>query len=173
VEKMTREQLIETVENYRATVFRIAYGYTGNFEDSEDISQDVFLKLYESGKTFKDEEHKKAWLIRVAVNASKSLLRTAWKKRSRRGETPIPEDKPYYDDVADRELFDCVARLPEKYRTVVYLHYYEDYPTAEVARLMGISQSAVTTRLSRAREELKRTFAKGELRDERFCKENV
>jgi len=167
---MTRDELIETVENYRATTFRIAYGYTGSFEDSEDISQDVFLKLYSSNKTFKDEEHKKAWLIRVTINASKSLLRTSWRKR--RDDSP-PEDSPYYSDVESRELFDCVMRLPVKYRTVVYLHYYEDCPVDEVAKLTGASKSAVTTQLSRAREQLKRTFAKEELRYGTKYQENI
>ena len=161
---MTRDELIETVEMYRATTFRIAYGYTGSYEDSDDISQDVFLKLYESGKTFKDEEHKKAWLIRVTMNAAKSLLRTSWRKKRDAFEgLQNLEDRPYYDDVADRELFDCVMRLSEKYRTVVYLHYYEDYSTVEIAKLVGISQTAVTTRLARARDELRRTYAKEEL----------
>ena len=153
---MTRDELIQTVEDYRASVFRIAYGYTGNFEDSEDISQDVFLKLYKSGKTFKDDEHRKAWLIRVTINTAKSLLRKSW--RTKRDAFDMLENTPYYSDVAERELFDCVMRLPEKYRTAVYLYYYEDYPVAEVAKLMGISKTAVTTRLSRAREQLKTTY---------------
>ncbi|MDR0222584.1 MAG: RNA polymerase sigma factor [Oscillospiraceae bacterium] len=161
---MDREELTEAVEKYRDTVFRIAYGYTGSFEDSEDISQDVFLKLFKSNKRFVDEEHKKAWLIRVAINASKSALRSSW--RQKRADMP-PESVPYYSDVQDRELFDCVMRLPPKYRAAVYLYYYEDYPVTDVARLMGISRTAVTTRLARAREQLKRTFAKEEMVYER------
>jgi RNA polymerase sigma-70 factor (ECF subfamily) len=152
---MTRDEFVRVVEQHRPTVFRIAYGYTGSFEDSEDISQDVFLKLYQSAKVFKDEEHRKAWLIRVTANASKSLQRTSWRSKREDG---LPEDRPYYDNVECRELFDCVMRLPEKYRAVVYLYYYEDYPADKVAKLLGCSQSAVTTRLSRAREQLKRTF---------------
>jgi len=158
---MTREELIQTVDTYRATTFRIAYGYTGSYEDSEDISQDVFLKLYSLDKTFKDEEHKKAWLIRVTINKAKSLLRTSWKqKRDDFDNLRNLEDRPYYCEVADRELFDCVMRLPEKYRTVVYLFYYEDYTTAQIAKFLKITQTAVTTRLARARDELKRTYAK-------------
>jgi RNA polymerase sigma-70 factor (ECF subfamily) len=167
---MNKDDLISAVEEYRATVYRVAYGYTGNFEDSEDICQDVFLKLFESGKAFKDGEHMKAWLIRVTINAAKSLLRQSWRVKR---EGALPDDTPYYDDVADRELYDCVMRLPEKYRAVVYLYYYEDYPVAKVAKILGISQSAVSTRLGRAREMLEKTYAKGEIRHERECQENL
>ena len=168
-ENMDRNNLIEAVDKYRPMVFRIAYGYTGSYEDSDDISQEVFLKLYQVKKRFNDEEHRKAWLIRVAVNASKSLLRTSWRvKRS-----VLPEDMPYYSDVHERELFDCVMRLPVKYRTVVYLYYYEDYPVEDVARLTGIGKSAVTTRLARAREMLKRTYEKEDRGYERKYQENV
>jgi RNA polymerase sigma-70 factor (ECF subfamily) len=168
---MTRDELIQTVENYRTTAFRIAYGYTGSFEDSEDITQDVFLKLLKCDKEFKDEEHKKAWIIRVTINAAKSLLRRSW--RTKRDAYEMLEDIPYYSDVAERELFDCVMRLPEKYRTVVYLYYYEDYPVQEVAKLTGISKTAVTTRLSRAREQLKKTFEREEIRYERKYQESL
>jgi len=170
---MTREELIETVEKYRPTVFRVAFGYTGNYEDSEDISQDVFLKLYQTDKNFKDEEHKKAWIIRVTINAAKSLLRTSW--RVKRADMPT-EDVPYYSDTADSELFDCVMRLTEKYRTVVYLYYYEDYSVEQVAKIVGISRTAVTTRLARAREQLKKTYTNNEkegIINERRCFESL
>jgi RNA polymerase sigma-70 factor (ECF subfamily) len=164
-----RDDLILAVETYRAMVFRVAYGYTGSFEDSDDICQDVFLKLFQSGKNFKEEEHKKAWIIRVAINASKSLLRSSWRQKR---DNRVPEDRPYYDDVADRELFDCVMRLPDKYRTVVYLYYYEDYSAEETAKIMGISQSAATTRLSRARDMLKKVY-KEDINYEKQYQENV
>jgi len=170
---MTRDELIRAVEAYRATAFRVAYGYTGSYEDSEDITQEVFLKLYRHTKPFKDEEHMKAWLIRVTVNAAKSLLRTSWRQKRDYSPPAYLESTPYYADVADRELFDCVMRLPEKYRAVVYLFFYEDYPVEKVAKLLGISKSAVTTRLSRAKEELRRTYAKEEIRYERKYQEDV
>jgi RNA polymerase sigma-70 factor (ECF subfamily) len=166
---MSREELVLAVETYRATIYRVVYGYTGSYEDSEDICQDVFLKLYQTGKVFKDEEHKKAWLIRVAVNAAKSLLRTSWRRRRDDG---VIEDKPYYADVHERELYDCVMRLPEKYRTVVYLFYYEDYSVEQIAQITGVSKSAVTTQLSRAREQLRKSY-KGEEIDYVRYQENV
>jgi len=168
---MTRDELILAVESYRAMVYRVAYGYTGSFEDSEDVCQDVFLKLYETRKTFKDDEHKKAWLIRVAINASKSILRQSW--RIKRDNGGLPEDRPYYDNVEDRELFDLVMRLPDKYRAVVYLYYYEDYPVEKVAKLLKITNTAASTRLARAREMLKKSFRGEEISHERKYQENV
>ncbi|MCL2633742.1 MAG: sigma-70 family RNA polymerase sigma factor [Oscillospiraceae bacterium] len=167
---MDRDELIQAVETYRPAIFRIAYGYTGSYEDSEDISQEVFLKLFKSNKQFKNEEHKKAWLIRVTINASKDLLRTSWRKK--RAELP-PENTPYYSDVQERELFDCVMRLPVNYRTPVYLYYYEDYTIGDISQLTGISKSAVTTRLARARDMLKKTYVKEEMTYERQYQENV
>jgi len=158
-----RDEFIAAVGKYRKTVFRVAYNITGNYEDAEDVSQEAFMKLYSSKKRFDGDEHVKAFLIRVTINAARSLARSSWS--AKRGE--LPEDKPYYDDYADRELFDCVMRLPPDYRTAVYLYYYEDYSTADAAKIMGISQSALTTRLARARDKLKKTYAKGELGYER------
>jgi RNA polymerase sigma-70 factor (ECF subfamily) len=172
-ENYSRDELIKIVESFRASVFRIAYGYTGSYEDSEDISQDVFLRLYQSNKTFKNDEHMKAWLIRVTINASKGLMRTPWKKRKEILTLRDIEDRPYYDDVTERELFDCVMRLPENYRTVVCLYYYEDYSTKEIAKIMKISVTAVTTRLSRAREELKKTYTKFEREEIRHAKNGI
>jgi len=160
-----RDEFIAAVEKHRKTVFRVAYNITGNYEDAEDVAQEAFMKLYSSKKRFGGDEHVKAFLIRVAINAARSLNRSAWS--AKRGELPAYEDKPYYDDYADRELFDCVMRLPPDYRTAVYLYYYEDYCTADAAKIMGISRSAMTTRLARARDKLKKTYAKGELGYER------
>jgi len=161
--------LTEAVSKFRKTVFRAAYGCAGNFEDAEDITQETFMKLYLSAKKFNGDEHMKAFLIRTAINAAKSVRRTAFmSKRS-----DLSDDAPYYDDVADRELFDCVTRLPPKYRAVVCLYYYEDYSVADAAKILGIGQSAFTTRLSRAREQLKTTLGEGGIIYERKCQEGV
>jgi len=169
VKQMDDVVFTNAVEKYRKTVFRAAYNFTGNYEDAEDISQEAFVKLYSSKKAFADNEHIKAFLIRVAINAAKSFKRTSW--QSKRSEADC--DIPYYDDVADRELFDCVMRLPPKYRAAVYLYYYEDYNTEDAAKIMGTSKTAFTTRLSRAREQLKKTFDKGGIVYERKYQENV
>ena len=117
---MDKTAFYEAVDKYRASVFRIAYNHTGSFEDSEDISQEVFLKLFEKNKSFSDGEHMKAWLIRVTINAAKSKLRRS--SRRQRSDSEVDRvNSPYYSDVESRELFDCVMRLPPKYRMVVYL----------------------------------------------------
>jgi len=163
----------EAVGKFRKTVYRAAYGYTGSFEDSEDISQEVFMRLYTAKKAFNGDEHMKAFLIRAAINLAKNLKRSSY--NSKRDGLPegFSENRPYYDDVADRELFDCVMRLPPKYRTAVYLYYYEDYSTADAAKIMGTGKSAFVTRLARAREQLKKTLEKEEIFYERKYRENI
>jgi len=160
----------EAVGKFRKTVYRVAYGYTGNSEDSEDISQEVFMRLYTAKKAFNGDEHMKAFLIRATINLAKNLKRASYNSKRDDG---LPEDRPYYDDVADRELYDCVMRLPPKYRTAVYLYYYEGYNTADAAKIMGTGKSAFTTRLARAREQLKKTLEKEEIFYERKYRENI
>lgn len=160
---MDETRLSDAVAKHRTMVFRLAYSYTGSCEDAEDISQDVFLKLYQSNKRFNDDEHMKAWLLRVTVNAAKALLRSSWRKR--RADL-LCDDVPCYQDAANRELFDCVMRLAPKYKAVIYMYYYEDYPVKEIARIMKISETAVTTRLGRGREQLKRTYSTADLKKE-------
>ena len=118
--------------------------------------QDVFEKLMRFEKGFESEEHLKAWLIRVTINHCKSRLRAPWHTHR----LPLEElpDTPVFDDPAQRELYDAVLALPQAYRIVLYLFYYEDMPTREIAAALHISQNAVTTRLTRAREALRRAY---------------
>ena len=144
------------LKQYKDTVYRIAYTYLQNTADAEDISQETFLKFYLRETPFPDEGSEKAWLIRVTINHCKSRLRAPWHTRR----LPLEElpDTPVFDDPAQRELYDAVLALPQAYRIVLYLFYYEDMPTKEIAAVLHISQNAVTTRLTRAREALRRAY---------------
>jgi RNA polymerase sigma-70 factor (ECF subfamily) len=134
-------------------VYRIAYSYVKCAHDAEDITQEVFLKLYKCNTRFDADENVKAWLIRVCINQSKSLLRSAWKTRK--------TDYIEYAAAAQSlpgdcfELCDYVNSLKPKYRTVIYLYYYERYSVKEIAEIMRVRQSTVTTQLGRARKQLK------------------
>lgn len=135
-------------------MFRLAFSYTKNREDAEDIVQEAFLKLYTSRIIFPDEKNIKAWLIRVTINLCKDMLRSS-KRRTAEPVSDIPcEDKGQY------ELLDSIRSMQPQYASVIYLFYYEGYSVKEIAKLQGISDSAVTTRLSRARKQLKKMLTK-------------
>ncbi len=135
-------------QTYRDDVYRLAVSYTHNFQEAEDVCQTVFLKLMEQRSIAPGKE--KAWLMQVTANQCRSLLRSGWWKRT----APL-EDGVIPAPGTSQDVLQAILSLPPKYRVVVYLHYYEGYPTAQIARLLKISQSAVTSRLSRARESLR------------------
>lgn len=139
------------VEMYSDMVYRLAYTRSQNVHDAQDITQEVFLKYIRSGKIFNDEEHRKAWLIKVAVNAGNSFARSAWNRH--RADISEAEDKTEYIPEKS-EVYYAVMELPEKYRMVVHLFYYEEIPVKEIGAILGISESAVKSRLFRAREML-------------------
>ena len=140
---------IETLfEQYRDDVYRLALSYTKSVQEAEDVSQTVFLKLMEQKKIEPGKE--RAWLMQVTANRCKNVLRSSWWKQTAPMEDTLPAPEPEYTDT-----WDMVMALPPKYRVLVYLRYYEELTTKEMAELLHISQSAVTTRLSRARQMLK------------------
>ena len=135
-------------EKYKDMVYRLALSYLGNAEDAQDISQEVFLRLLRwNGRIRSGAE--RAWLTKVTVNCCKDLLSSRVPTRE------VEEtDAVYFPETSD--LKEAVMALPGDYRVVVFLHYYEDYSTQEIADLLKVSQSVVTTRLHRAREHLKK-----------------
>ncbi len=150
---MSGENFTEYAERYKDTVYRIALNYLGNPEDADDIVQDVLLKLFTTAKRFKDDEHLKRWLIRVTLNRCANETRS----RKHHDNTPIENITLAVNFETEEQLalFSAVMSLPERYRTVLYMYYYEGYSVKETGEILGIRESAVTTRLSRARERLK------------------
>lgn len=138
----------ELFEKYKDDVYRLALSYTRNVQEAEDVCQTTFLKLMEQTAIAPGKE--KAWLMQVAANQCRSLLRSAWWKKTEALENAVSVQPPRYP-----EVFQVVMALPPKYRVVIYLRYYEAYSTKEIGQLLKISQSAVTTRLNRARQVLK------------------
>ena len=133
---------------HRDDVYRLALSYTRNAQEAEDVCQTVFLKLMEQEHITPGQE--KAWLMQVTANECRNLLRSSWWRKTTDLEEAMPVPSPQYSDV-----FQVVMGLKPKYRVVVYLRYYEEYTTQEIGQLLKISQSAVTTRLNRARRMLK------------------
>ena len=149
---MERQAFMDAVAQHQDMVYRVALHWFGVPQDAEDAVQEVFLRLYTEEKPFDGPEHLRRWLIRVTVNVCKDALKSPWRKRRVPMES-IPE--PVFEQPEQRELYREVLALPEKYRTVLGLYYYEELSTKEIAALLGIRQTAVTTRLARGRELLK------------------
>lgn len=133
------------------TVYRLCYSFLGCAADAEDATQSVFMKLIDRPRSFNDEEHEKAWLIVCAQNHCRDVLKSAHRTR----QTELVDD--YADERSPHrdETIDAVLALPEKYKTCVYLFYYEGYRTAEIAAMTGVPASTVRSHLSEARSLLK------------------
>lgn len=154
---MDAQELTEHIQRYSGLVYRIAFCYLKNQADADDIMQDVFLALYTYDKGFRDDEHIKAWLIRVTTNKCKNLLNSLRYRMS----LPIEAaENISAEQGAQNDIMPIILRLPPKYRIVMYMFYYEDLPVARIAETLGIKRSAVTTRLSRGRKLLKELLIK-------------
>ena len=149
---MNDEQFTRLVRRYIDTVFRVALNCLKNPADADDITQTVFEKLLREKKNFENDDHVRHWLIRVAVNECRKLLRSPWRKHESIEDymTGITFDNP-----AQSDLFRAVMELPAKYRVAIYLHYYEGYTTAEIGKIMGIPKNTVCSHLKRGRELLR------------------
>jgi len=151
---MTDKELEAYIEKYRGMLYRLAYSMCGNHSDCEDIVQETFIKLYTRDKPLYGEEAEKAWLIRVTVNLCKNRVRLcAYRRRAELSEdlrSPDRENDGFID------LQNALKKLKPDYRAVIYMFYYEGYRTEEIAEYLSISVTAVTTRLQRAREKLKK-----------------
>ena len=154
---MTDETFERVARTYGDMLYRVAYHALKNRADAEDVTQTVLLKLYQQGDRFESEEHRKHWLLRVAVNESRRLLRSFWRRTS----VPLEEwrDGPALEDPARAEVFRAVMGLEAKYRLTVYLYYYEGCTVAEVAAALRANPSTVQTWLLRARERLRRELS--------------
>lgn len=154
---MTEQQFEKYIKAYRAMVFRLAYSMMKNREDADDVTQDAFVRLYQSHEEFITEENTKAWLIRVTINLCKDLLRCAWRKHSA---DDMPEK--VCESREELHLLESVKRLKPESSAVIYLFYYEGYSAEEIARLRKTSSAAVRTRLTRARKELRKMLSEEE-----------
>lgn len=136
---------------YGPAVYRLAFARTGSRADGEDVMQEVFVRLLKARPDFTDEEHAKAWLLRVAANCANDLFRAPWRRR----EESLPETLPAPEEPEPGGVVEAVLALPPKYRAAVHLYYYEDLSVAEIARILGKSEGAVKSRLFRARALLR------------------
>ena len=140
------------VETYADAILRLSYTYLKNTHDAQDICQTVFVKLLTDPREFDTADHERAYILRMAANACKDLLKSPWRKRTcgleACGEVPAPE-------AADGSVLAAVEALPVHYRAVIYLYYYEGYQAAEIGKILGIPTATVHTRLARGRAKLR------------------
>ena len=138
---------------YKNNVYAAAFSICKNASDAEDVVQDTFLQYYMTHKNFDNEQHIRAWLLRVAINKAKNIQSSFWHRNG----MPLDDfiETLSFETPETKELFEEVMKLPEKYRVVVHLFYYEDYSIKEIAKILRTTESNIKVRLSRGRVKLK------------------
>ncbi len=143
----------ELVEMYKDNIYAAAFNICKSAADAEDVVQDTFLQYYMTKKEFDDEKHIRYWLLRVAINKAKNIQSSFRRKNEMSLEDYV--ETLTFETPESRELFEEVMKLPEKYRVVIHLFYYEDYSVKEIAKILRTTESSVKVRLSRGRAKLK------------------
>lgn len=145
-------RFLDIFNNTKHDIYRLVRIYMRNSYDTDDIVQNVYLKLHKNIYNLNDDDHAKRWLIRVAINECKNQFLSNWVRRV------IPLDETLVNEVsfeADDKVWQAVMSLPQKYRIVIYLFYYEEYSTSEIAETLKLKEANVRKQLQRARERLK------------------
>lgn len=146
--------VLQLFHRYRDDVYRLAVNFTRSPQEAEDVCQSVFLKLMEHPDLTPGRE--RSWLMQVTANECRDLLRSSWWKRT----VPL-EDAFHIPQNQTDETIHLLRKLPPKYKVVLYLHYYEQYTTQEISQLLKIPAGTVSTRLKRARDQLKTMLKEG------------
>lgn len=149
----------ELVEMYKNNIYAAAFNICKSAEDAEDVVQDTFLQYYMTKKEFDDEKHIRYWILRVAINKAKNIQSSFRRKKEMSLEDYV--ETLTFETPESRELFEEVMKLPEKYRVVIHLFYYEDYSVKEIAKILRTTESSVKVRLSRGRAKLKDALKEG------------
>ena len=148
----TDREIAEIYERNKNTVYRVCFAYMKNTADTEDAVQDTFFQLIKTGAAFESEEHEKAWLIRTATNICKNFLRNWWRKREN---IENFENLGTDGNIEIDNVFGAVMSLPDKYKTAIYLYYYEGYTSVEISKILGKPQSTIRNHLHEARSVLR------------------
>lgn len=160
----SRDEMEVILKKYGDMVYRMAYVEVKKPEVADDIYQEVWIKLIRQKAHIEPEEHLKAWLLRTTINTCKDYWKSAWMQK-----ISLQEDESKADIVDDRiqefgYITECVHSLPEKYRTVIHLYYYEGYSQKEIASLLSVKENTVASWMKRAKERLKSMLKEDEVR---------
>lgn len=150
---MSQVQEAERLVNaYADAILRLSYTYLKSTDDAQDVCQTVFVKLLSEPRQFESAAHERAYVLRMASNACKDLLKSPWRKRTCGLDTVLEVPAP---EAEEGSVLAAVNALPAHYRTVIYLFYYEGYQAAEIGKILGIPTATVHTRLARGRARLR------------------
>lgn len=141
------------VEKYADTVRRVCFMHLKNYSDVEDVFQEVFLKYLLHEEPFESDAHEKAWLIRVTINSCKDIFKSFFRRKVCSLDDIGTE--PFYIQEENQYLLDAVLKLPDNYKNVIYLFYYEGYTAVEIAKILNRRENTIYTWLSRAKAKLK------------------
>ena len=155
-QKAGNSSLAAIYRRHVKTIYRLCYSFLGNATDAEDATQNVFMRLVDHPRSFQSSEHEKAWLIVTAQNHCRDVLKSAYRRRTTLDPDQLDGSSPPESDRVDLE--DAIYRLPEKYKTCVYLYYYEGYRSNEISRMLGVPDLTVRNYLSEARQLLKKSL---------------
>ena len=161
-----KNQVARLLEKHGDRVFRTAFMYLKNYQDAEDVLQMTFEKYLITKPLFKNDEHEKAWFLRVAINISKNLVTSGWKRKviyddeqlRLFADEAVAQDNTGDSDDNSEAVLKAVLALPKNLSVVIQLFYYEEYSVAQIADLLDISVGNVTTRLNRARKKLEKSL---------------
>lgn len=152
---MFKPDIKTIIEKHFQNVYRLAFSRTQSISDAEDATQEVFLKLIKSKNRFENEEHIKAWLIRVTLTTTIDII----KKKNKAQVLPL-SDEICFETPEHSDIYQAVSELPLKYRTVIHLYYYEDLPITKIAEYLMMKEATVKTHLARGRKLLQKKLAK-------------
>lgn len=151
----------DAIEKYSGLVYGLALAHTSSKSDADDAFQETFLAYHRCMKKWNGEEHRKAWLIRTAINMSRRIMLSPWRRKTvsldEAGESGVPFR---YETSEQNEIAAAVRDLPDKYRSVIWLYYFEDMTTEEISAALGIRVSTVRSQLTRGRDMLRSTLRK-------------
>ena len=154
---MLREiNMKQIIDEYADMVYRIALTRCRCIENAEDVFQEVFMRFSIKSPKFESKEHEKAWLIRVTINLTKNVRESAWNRKVVRLDESI-----VFNTKEENDVYSTVCELPQNYRTVIYLFYYEGYKVKEISNILNKNEGTIKTWLFRAREILKEKLEGG------------
>ena len=149
------KKFLELYNSYSNDVLKLAFNFTKNIYEAEDIVQSVYIKLFQELKKDSTKEFNKKWLLKVTANESKNIFKNIWRKRVILNDEILQNELDITTSLKDDELSTALLKLPLKHRNVIYLYYYDGYKIDEIAEILKLSTSNVKSILSRGREKIK------------------